>query len=114
LPVLNEKEKTMSSVDEIVKKMQAKFNPSAASGLDLVYQFNIDDGDNYYLAIKDKTCDLQKGDAPDPSVTLSTDSETLKGIMSGETDGMQAFMSGKLRAEGNIMLATKLGELFSL
>ena len=47
-----------------------------------------------------------------PNVTLIMDSETLKGITSGETDGMQAFMAGKLRAEGDMMLAMKLGELF--
>jgi putative sterol carrier protein len=41
-------------------------------------------------------------------------SETLEGIVSGETDGMQAFMAGQLRAEGDMMLATKLGELFTL
>ena len=34
------------------------------------------------------------------------------GIMTGEVDGMQAFMMGKLRAEGDMMLATKLSELF--
>jgi putative sterol carrier protein len=41
-------------------------------------------------------------------------SETLQGIVSGETDGMQAFMAGQLRAEGDMMLATKLGELFKM
>ncbi len=30
----------------------------------------------------------------------------------GETDGMQAFMGGKLRTEGDMMLAMKLSELF--
>ena len=39
-------------------------------------------------------------------------SETLAGIVSGDTDGMMAFMSGQLRVEGDMMLATKLGELF--
>jgi putative sterol carrier protein len=38
--------------------------------------------------------------------------ETLKGIVSGETDGMQAFMSGNLRTEGDMMLAMKLSDLF--
>ena len=38
--------------------------------------------------------------------------ETLAGISTGETDGMQAFMGGKLRAEGDMMLAMKLSELF--
>ena len=33
-------------------------------------------------------------------------------IATGETDGMQAFMGGKLRTEGDMMLAMKLSELF--
>ena len=40
------------------------------------------------------------------------DAEIMKGIVSGEIDGMQAFMGGKLRAEGDMMLAMKLSELF--
>ena len=38
--------------------------------------------------------------------------ETLEGIVSGDTDGMQAFMSGNLRTEGDMMLAMKLSDLF--
>ena len=53
-----------------------------------------------------------QGDAENPNVTLVMDSETLKGIVSGETDGMQAFMGGKLRVEGDMMLSMKLSELF--
>ncbi|WP_437883399.1 SCP2 sterol-binding domain-containing protein [Pseudomonas sp. LRF_L74] len=102
----------MSSVADIVQSMKAKFNASAAAGLDLVFQFNIEDGENHYLVVKDGTCDVQKGDSPDASVTLIMDSATLKGITTGETDGMQAFMGGKLRAEGDMMLALKLTELF--
>ncbi|KAB0550025.1 SCP2 sterol-binding domain-containing protein [Pseudomonas argentinensis] len=100
------------SVADIVQTMKAKFNPSAAEGLDLVFQFNIEDADNYYLIVKDGTCDVKQGDSPDANVTLITDKETFKGITTGETDGMQAFMAGKLRAEGDMMLALKLSELF--
>lgn len=78
----------------------------------IVFQFNIEDGENYALIVKDGTCALEQGDNPNANVTLIMDSETLKGIVSGETDGMQAFMAGKLRAEGDMMLAMKLGELF--
>jgi putative sterol carrier protein len=103
----------MTSVADAVQAMKAKFNPSAAAGLDLVFGFNITDEDKQYaLIVKDGTCDLQQGENPDANVTLVMDSETLKGIVSGETDGMQAFMGGKLRAEGDMMLAMKLSELF--
>ena len=102
----------MSSVADAVQAMKAKFNPSAAAGLDLVFGFRIDDTQNYSLIVKNSTCDLQEGENPDAQVTLVMDGETLKGIVSGDTDGMQAFMAGKLRAEGDMMLAMKLSELF--
>ena len=103
----------MTSVADAVKAMQAKFNPAAAAGLDLVFGFNITDEDKHYaLIVKDGTCDIQEGENPDAQVTLVTDGETMEGIVSGDTDGMQAFMSGKLRTEGDMMLAMKLSELF--
>ena len=40
------------------------------------------------------------------------DSATLKGVLKGEISGMEAFMTGKLRTEGDMMLALKLGDLF--
>ena len=104
----------MSNVAEITQKMEEKFNPSAAAGLDLVFQFDIEDDKTYHLVINDGTCKMHEGAHDDPSVTLHMNSETLQGIVSGETDGMQAFMAGQLRAEGDMMLATKLGELFKM
>ncbi|RRJ84884.1 SCP2 sterol-binding domain-containing protein [Aestuariirhabdus litorea] len=102
----------MPTVAEIIDQMKAKFNPDAAAGLDVVFQFDIEDGETYNLTVKDGTCEIANGAHDAPSVTLIMSSDTLAGIMSGETDGMQAFMGGKLRAEGNIMLATKLADLF--
>ncbi|OZG73633.1 SCP-2 family sterol carrier protein [Hahella sp. CCB-MM4] len=101
-------------VAQIFQKLKDNFNADAASGLDLIFQFAIEDADNYHLIVKDGSCDLAAGDHGDPSVTLIMNSETLQGIVSGETDGMQAFMAGQLRAEGDMMLAMKLGELFSI
>ncbi|PQP04370.1 MULTISPECIES: SCP2 sterol-binding domain-containing protein [Pseudomonas] len=102
----------MTSVADVVQAMKAKFNPAAAAGLDLVFGFRIDDTKNFSLVVKNSTCELLEGENPDAQVTLVMDSETLEGIVDGSTDGMQAFMGGKLRAEGDMMLAMKLSELF--
>lgn len=102
----------MANVGEILQAMQSRFNATAAAGLNLVFQFKITDAENYYLTVKEGTCDLQAGDAPNPDIALVMDKETIKGLLSGELSGMQAFMSGRLRTEGNMMLAMKLGELF--
>lgn len=102
----------MSSVAKVIETMQARFNANAAAGLDLVFQFNIADAENYYLSIKDGTCSLTEGNAEAPNVSLIMDSATLKGVLKGEISGMEAFMTGKLRTEGDMMLALKLGDLF--
>ncbi|PJE77739.1 hypothetical protein CI610_03335 [invertebrate metagenome] len=104
----------MGSIADTVQTMKEKFNADAAEGLDLTFQFVIEDDDNYVLTVKNGTCEIIPGDHEDPNVTLLMNAETMTGIMTGEIDGMQAFMMGNLRAEGDMLLATKLGELFSI
>lgn len=93
-------------------KLQSRFNPEAAKDMREVFQFHFADAGSHYLNIQDGTLDIQEGEHDDPSVTLSTSTETLKGIMNGDINGMTAFMTGKLKATGNVMLATKLTSLF--
>lgn len=102
----------MSSIADYIKTYTDRFNADAAAGLDLVFQFNITDAGSYYLVVKEGTCDVQEGSNEDANVTLSMDAETFQGLASGETDGMQAFMMGKVQADGDMMLAMKLNELF--
>ncbi|MGI0117547.1 SCP2 sterol-binding domain-containing protein [Zooshikella sp. RANM57] len=104
----------MTTVANTLKDMKEKFNPGAAEGLDVIFQLDIEDGDTYHIIVKEGTCEIIDGASDDPSVTLIMSAETLDGIMTGEVDGMQAFMAGNLRAEGNVMLATKLSELFPI
>lgn len=103
----------MASTAEIIELMNKKFNPEAASGVNITYQYEIEDSNNFYLVVSDGTCQLTEGDAADPEVKMIMSSDTLHGIMAGEIEGMMAFMSGQLRLEGDMMLATKLNQFFS-
>ncbi|MEH6628331.1 MAG: SCP2 sterol-binding domain-containing protein [Motiliproteus sp.] len=102
----------MSSVEEVMNKLVAKFQPEAAADMDAVFQINIEDDQPYSVAVKNRQCAITKGEHPDPSVTLIMDSETFVDIIYGDLGGTFAFMSGRLRAEGDVMLATKLSGLF--
>lgn len=91
---------------------KSRFNADAAADMEEVFQFVVD-GTPFYLAINDGTCDIKEGEHDDPSITIRLSEDTMKGLMSGDVNGMQAFMTGELKVEGNMMLATQLGKLFS-
>lgn len=94
--------------------MVSRFNASAADDLDVVFQYELEGDDHFYVVIKDGSCTLGTGEHDEPSATLTMDDETFTGILSGETDGMQAFMAGSLQVGGDMMLATRLTDLFPL
>lgn len=93
-------------------KLQDRFDPQAAKDMDDIFQFHFSDNGSHYLVIKDGNLAIEEGEHDDPSVSLSMSTDTLKGVMNGEINGMTAFMTGKLKATGNVMLATKLTSLF--
>ncbi|MFB9886677.1 SCP2 sterol-binding domain-containing protein [Balneatrix alpica] len=104
----------MSDIKALFASMQSRFNASAAAGMDAVFQFELSDAGTTHVVISNGSCAVVDGEHDDPTVTLMMDSQTMQDVMSGEVDGMQAFMMGRIKADGNIMLATKLNSLFPL
>jgi putative sterol carrier protein len=101
----------MSNVSGIFKAMGERFDADAASGVEEIFQFDIDDA-MWHAVIADGKCEIVEAEHDDPSVTLTMDADTFQEVMTGETDGMQAFMAGRIKADGNMMLATQLASLF--
>lgn len=98
--------------DSALDKLHSRFNPEAAQGMDEVFQFHFNDEGDHHLIVKDGNLEVVKGEHDDPSVSLKMSTETLKGLMNGDVNGMTAFMTGKIKATGNVMLATQLTTLF--
>ncbi len=55
---------------------------------------------------------VREGD-DEADVTMIASVETFQGIMEGDVNPTMAFMSGKLRIEGNMGMAMKLGSALS-
>jgi putative sterol carrier protein len=78
-----------------------------------IFQFNIstkDSIENWTLDLKQGTCypGLPKDKA---QITITVKDQDFCDLALGKLNGQKAFMSGKLKVKGNMMLATKLDGL---
>jgi 2,4-dienoyl-CoA reductase-like NADH-dependent reductase (Old Yellow Enzyme family)/putative sterol carrier protein/thioredoxin reductase len=102
-------------LDGVFDSMKAAFDPSAASGQSAVIQYDIDSpaGEmNYQLNVEDGVCELAKGPAENPRVTLALSMPDFLRMITGELNGMQAFTSGKLKISGDLMFSQALASWF--
>ncbi len=103
-------------LDEIFKGMQEHFQPDKASGVDATVQWLITEGGEekpYALTIKDDALSWEHGRVESPTVTLSTDADSFTALMTGKAQGPALYMAGKLRIQGDLMLAQRMGSFFA-
>ena len=104
------------TVEQLMEKMPGAFIPEKAQGVDAVIQFKFtgaESGD-WVATIKDGKVEVGRGTAPSPKMTLTADSSDYVKIFTGELDGMQAFMQGKIKLAGDLNLAMKLMQMFKI
>jgi putative sterol carrier protein len=104
------------TVADLMSKMPKAFLPEKAPGLDAVIQFKFTGAEagDWFATIKNDKCTTQQGTFATPKMTLSADSSDYVKIFTGELDGMQAFMAGKLKLAGDLNLAMKLMTMFKI
>ncbi|GLS27511.1 SCP2 sterol-binding domain-containing protein [Marinibactrum halimedae] len=102
----------MSDLSDLFANLTERLDLSRSARLHEVIQFVFPDAGDYFVEISGGAAKVAQGNHSKPSLILTMDQDTFIGIMNGKFGGMQAFMFGKVRAEGNVKLATQLGELF--
>lgn len=106
----------LTSVKEVFEKMPQVFNAASAAGLNAVFQFHITGAEagDWYVTIKDNTCQVTQGTSGSPTVSLTMADVDWLAMCNKQLDGMTAFMSGRLKASGDIMMAQRIPSLFPL
>jgi putative sterol carrier protein len=97
------------------KAMPLRFDPSAAPGLEALYQFEISGDESFtaHLKISAGACSYHDGPSASPGVVIQSPAGVRLAISSGELDGQQAFMAGKYKVKGDLSLLLKLRSLFN-
>ena len=98
------------SVSELIDKLPGALNAEAAGDTNATVQFNISSPKT--IRIEGGQCSVSDGTADSPDVTITMDDDDLADLLTGELNGMTAFMTGKLQLDGDMMLAQKVITLF--
>lgn len=62
----------------------------------------------YWLTLDEGTIDMGVGEVEAPDAVITQDYETAVALARGELGAVAAFMSGKIRIDGNLMLLMQL------
>jgi alkyl sulfatase BDS1-like metallo-beta-lactamase superfamily hydrolase len=89
-------------------------DPSLVQRVNAVYQFHVlgEDGGAWVVDLKNGAGDVWAGqhDAADCIISMSRDD--FLALATGQINPLNAFMQGRIRVQGDIMMATRLQSLF--
>jgi putative sterol carrier protein len=102
------------TIAELFETMPDRFNSEAAAGVTKTIQWNItgDETGVWAFQIVDGVGQLIPGGVEKPDTTFTIGGKTWIAIAEGKQDAMKAFMTGKLKVAGDMMLAMKVPQFF--
>ena len=109
-------------LDEIFSRMADHVQPAQIADLETVVHFRILDrpedqggGDDHYEVIfSGGTCRASGSPEHEPQVTISTSGVQFLNMAAGKATGPTLFLNGKLKLEGDVMLASRLTSFFRI
>jgi len=106
----------ITSVPAVFEAMENAFDPEAAKGVEVVFQYHISGGDggDWHCTVKDGQCAVARGIHDKPTCTLKIKDADFLDMINGELPAMQAYTSGKLQIGGDIMKSQLIEKLFCL
>jgi putative sterol carrier protein len=96
---------------EFFETLESRIDPSKTAGLNNSYVFDIEGAGVWKVDVADGNLSVTEGGG-DADVTIHASEETFRAIASGEQNPTTAFMTGKLKIEGDMGAAMKLQKLF--
>jgi putative sterol carrier protein len=95
-------------LDGVFEGMSTAFNASKAGGQQATVQYEITAPDathSYSMRIADGRCQVERGAAESPRVTIRAGLPDFLRLITGKANGVQLFMTGKLKVSGDMFFA---------
>ena len=101
---------TYESAEQFFQDLQARADPSRASDLSASYRFDIADVGSWHVDVENGAVTVTESQEPADCV-IATDEQTFLAVVRNEQNPMGAFMTGKIKVEGDMGLALRLRDL---
>jgi putative sterol carrier protein len=99
------------TVQEFFETLPQRVDPAKTAGMTNTYVFDVEDVGQWTVAVADGAVTVTEG-ATEADCTISANEETLGKIARGEANATTAYMTGKLKIQGDMGAALKLQKLF--
>jgi putative sterol carrier protein len=96
---------------EFFETLESRVDASKTAGMNNSYVFEIEGAGTWQVDVTDGAIKVTEG-ATDGDVTIHATEETFNAIASGEQNPTTAYMTGKLKIDGDMGAAMKLQKLF--
>ena len=98
---------------QIFNQMAAQFDPSKAEGVNATFQFDLsgDNGGQYWVRLSNGSAESGVGQVDGANTIVKASADDFTAVVKGDMNPMQAFMSGKIKVQGDMGLAMKLQSL---
>src|SRR5579863_7920635 len=101
------------TINELFEGMPAALNAQAAAGMNKTFQWNItgDEAGVWAFKIVDGAGELIPDGVANPDITITVSGKDWISITEGKLDPTTAFMTGRVKIAGDMMLAMRLQQL---
>lgn len=101
---------TSESARQFFEDLQARAGSSRAGDLSASYRFDIEGEGSWHVDVENGAVTVTESQDPADCV-VATDEQTFLAVVRNEQSPMGAFMTGKIRVEGDMGLALRLKDL---
>lgn len=100
----------MPTVSEIFREMPNRFNAASVGDMDATVQFSLsgEGGGDWHVTVAGGSMTVVEGAADGATATILMEAADFVAMSTGELNAMAAFMSGKIKVEGDLGTVMKL------
>jgi len=96
---------------EFFDTLESRVDPAKTAGMNNSYVFDVEGAGTWKVDVVDGKVRVSEGGG-DADATIRASEETFAAIASGDQNPTTAYMTGKLKVEGDMGAALKLQKLF--